>query len=51
MRKEKEWQEERLKEERDEREMYLREEQRLMEEKRQKHELELLKRQQDFEAA
>ena len=33
MRKEKEWQEERLKKERDEREMHLREDQRLMEEK------------------
>ena len=51
MRKEKEWQEEWLKKERDEREMHLREEQRLMEEKRYKHELELLNRQQEFEVA
>ena len=40
-----------LKKERDEREMHLREEQRLMEDKRQKHILELLNRQQEFEAA
>ena len=51
MRKEKEWQEDRLKKERDEWEMHLREEKRLMEEKRQKHELELLKCQQEFKAA
>ena len=51
MRKEKEWQEEWLKKERDEWEMHLREEQKLMEEKRQKHILELLTCQQEFEAA
>ena len=51
MRMEKEWQEEWLKKERDEREMHLGEEQRLMEEKRQKHEFELLKCQQELEAA
>ena len=51
MQKEKEWPEEWLKKEGGEREMHLREEQRLMEEKRQKHELELLKHQQEFEAA
>ena len=46
--KEKEWQEECLKKERDEPEMHLREEQTLMEKKRQKHELEQLKCQQEL---